>query len=132
MRAFVFTDKALERQAGRFVWLSINTEMRANAAVLAKVTVEAWPSFYVIDPASEKVVLRYVGGATVPQLQRILDDGGRVANAAGSGGAARPRRSSCVTWAAPPCRSSNASSTTGSGSRMPRAACTSPTRPTRP
>jgi tetratricopeptide (TPR) repeat protein len=83
MRAFVFTDKALERQAGRFVWLSINTEMRANAAVLAKVTVEAWPSFYVIDPASEKVVLRYVGGATVPQLQRILDDGERVANAAG-------------------------------------------------
>src|ERR1039458_3079347 len=83
MRAFVFTDKALERQAGRFVWLSINTEMRANAAVLAKVTVEAWPSFYVIDPASEKVVLRYVGGATVPQLLRILDDGERVANAAG-------------------------------------------------
>src|ERR1019366_8021471 len=83
MRAFVFTDKALERQAGRFVWLSINTEMRASAAVLAKYPVEAWPSFYVIDPASEKVVLRYVGGATVPQLQRILDDGERVANAAG-------------------------------------------------
>src|ERR1017187_992823 len=83
MRAFVFTDKALERKAGRFVWLSINTEMRASAAVLAKYPVEAWPSFYVIDPASEKVVLRYVGGATVPQLQRILDDGARVANAAG-------------------------------------------------
>jgi tetratricopeptide (TPR) repeat protein len=88
MRAFVFTDKALERQAGRFVWLSINTEMRANAAVLAKVPVQAWPSFYVIDPASEKVVLRYVGGATVPQLQRILDDGARIASAAG--GAPKP------------------------------------------
>ncbi|MGZ5429752.1 MAG: TlpA family protein disulfide reductase, partial [Thermoanaerobaculia bacterium] len=77
MRAFVFTDKALERQAGRFVWLSINTEKRENAAVLAKFPVQAWPSFYVIDPKSEKVVLRYVGGATVPQLQRILDDGER-------------------------------------------------------
>ena len=77
MRAFVFTDKALERQAGRFVWLSINTEKRENAAVLAKYPVQAWPSFYVIDPKSEKVVLRYVGGATVPQLQRILDDGER-------------------------------------------------------
>ncbi len=75
MRAFVFTDKALGRQAGRFVWLSINTEKRENAALLAKYPVQAWPSFYVIDPASEKVVLRYVGGATVPQLQRILDDG---------------------------------------------------------
>jgi tetratricopeptide (TPR) repeat protein len=88
MRAFVFTDKALERQAGRFVWLSINTELRANAAVLAKYPVQAWPSLYVIDPASEKVVLRYVGGATVPQLQRILDDGARIASAAG--GTQRP------------------------------------------
>jgi len=79
MRAFVFTDKALGRQAGRFVWLSINTEKRENAAVLAKFPVQAWPSFYVIEPTSERVVLRYVGGATVPQLQRILDDGRRAA-----------------------------------------------------
>lgn len=79
MRAFVFTDKALERQAGRFVWLSINTEKRENAGVLAKFPVQAWPSFYVIDPKSEKVVLRYVGGATVTQLQRVLDDGEKAA-----------------------------------------------------
>src|SRR5664280_2838528 len=79
MRAFVFTDRALERQAGRFVWLSINTEKRENSAVLAKFPVQAWPSLYVIDPKSEKVVLRYVGGATVTQLQRILDDGARAA-----------------------------------------------------
>jgi tetratricopeptide (TPR) repeat protein len=84
MRAFVFTDKALGRQAGRFVWLSINTEKRENAAVLAKYPVQAWPSFYVIDAATEKVALRYVGGATVPQLQRVLDDGAKAA-----GGAAR-------------------------------------------
>jgi len=79
MRAFVFTDEALGRQAGRFVWLSINTEKRENAPVLAKFPVQAWPSFYVIDPASERVTLHYVGGATVPQLQRLLDDGARVA-----------------------------------------------------
>jgi len=86
MRAFVFTDKALGRQAGRFVWLSINTEKRENAAVLAKYPVEAWPSFYVIDSASEKIALRYVGGATVPQLQRILDDGARAAGHGRDGG----------------------------------------------
>jgi tetratricopeptide (TPR) repeat protein len=85
MRAFVFTDKALGRQAGQFVWLSINTEKRENAAVLAKFPVQAWPSFFVIDPASEKVVLKYVGGATVPQLQRILDDGARAAGHARDG-----------------------------------------------
>ncbi|HUM02822.1 MAG TPA: hypothetical protein VL084_11070 [Thermoanaerobaculia bacterium] len=82
MRAFVFTDKALGRQAGRFVWLSVDTEKRENAAVLARFPVKVWPSFYVIDPATEKIVFRWVGGATAPQMQRILDDG---AKAAGGG-----------------------------------------------
>ncbi len=79
MRAFVFTDKALGRQAGRFVWLSINTEKKENAAVLGKYPVKVWPSFYVIDPAAEKIVLRWVGGATVPQMVRVLDDGEKAA-----------------------------------------------------
>ena len=79
MRAFVFTDKALGRQAGRFVWLSINTEKRENAPVLAKYPIQASPTFFVLDPVAEKVVLKYVGGATVAQLQRILDDGARAA-----------------------------------------------------
>jgi len=79
MRAFVFTDKALGRQAGRFVWLSINTEKRENAAVLAKYPIQASPTLFVIDPVAEKIVLKYVGAATVPQLQRILDDGARAA-----------------------------------------------------
>ena len=79
MRAFVFTDKALGRQAGRFVWLSIDTEKRENAAVLAKYPIQASPTFFVVDPVAEKVVLKYVGSATVTQLQRILDDGARAA-----------------------------------------------------
>ncbi|HSB63654.1 MAG TPA: tetratricopeptide repeat protein [Thermoanaerobaculia bacterium] len=79
MRAFVFTDKALGRQAGRFVWLSINTEKRENAAVLAKYPIQASPTLFVLDPMAEKVVLKYVGAATASQLQRILDDGARAA-----------------------------------------------------
>jgi tetratricopeptide (TPR) repeat protein len=79
MRAFVFTDEALGRQAGRFVWLSINTEKRENAAVLAKYPIQASPTLFVVDPVAEKVVLKYVGAATVTQLQRILDDGARAA-----------------------------------------------------
>src|SRR5512141_253668 len=79
MRAFVFTDKALARQAGRFVWLSINTEKKENAPVLAKYPVRVWPSFYVIDAASEKIVFRWVGGATAPQMVRVLDDGAKAA-----------------------------------------------------
>jgi tetratricopeptide (TPR) repeat protein len=75
MRAFVFTDKALARHAGQFVWLSIDGEKPGNASFLTKFPVEAWPSFYVLDPRTEKVALRWVGGATVGQVAKILDDG---------------------------------------------------------
>src|SRR3974377_2576917 len=81
MKAFVFTDERLGRQARRFVWLSVNTEKKDNAPVLGKYPVQAGPSYYVIDPAAEKVVLRYVGGATVPQLLRLLDDGEKATRA---------------------------------------------------
>jgi tetratricopeptide (TPR) repeat protein len=77
MRAFVFTDRALKRYAGQFVWLAINTEKRSNAATLEKYPVQVWPSFFVVDPRSEKVALRWVGGATVPQLEKILEQGAR-------------------------------------------------------
>src|SRR5262252_5370165 len=77
MRAFVFTDATLQRHAGQFVWLSINTEKASNAATLAKYPVQVWPSFYVIDPKTETIALRWAGGATAPQLEKILDDGSR-------------------------------------------------------
>jgi tetratricopeptide (TPR) repeat protein len=75
MRAFVFTDKALAPRAGEFVWLSIDTEKKSNAPFLTKYPVEAWPTYLVVDPKSETVALRWVGGATVPQLQGMLDEG---------------------------------------------------------
>jgi hypothetical protein len=74
MRAFVFTDESLKEQAGRFVWLEINTEKRENASVKQKFPVEALPTYLVVDPNDEKVVLRWVGGATVPQLHKLLDE----------------------------------------------------------
>jgi len=72
MRAFVFTDESLRRYAGQFVWLSINTEKASNAAFVQKFPVQAWPSFYVVDSKNEAVAIRWVGGATVPQLQKLL------------------------------------------------------------
>src|SRR5690348_5304461 len=77
MRAFVFTDRSLAKRAGQFVWLSINTELAANAPFLKKFPVQAWPSFYVIDSNTEKAAYRWMGGATVAQLNKVLDDGRR-------------------------------------------------------
>lgn len=79
MRAFVFTDASLARRAGQFVWLSLDTEKAGNAAIKGRLGIEALPTFFVLDPKSERAALRWVGGATVPQLQKILDDGRRAA-----------------------------------------------------
>jgi tetratricopeptide (TPR) repeat protein len=77
MRAFVFTDQALARHAGRFVWLEIDTEKKQNAAFRAQFPVPALPTFLVVDPATEKVVLRWVGGFSVAQFATLLDDAER-------------------------------------------------------
>lgn len=76
MRAFVFTDEALAEYAGRFVWLELDMEKAVNAPYRAKpLALAALPTFYVVDPADQSVVLKYVGGMTLPQLTRFLDDG---------------------------------------------------------
>lgn len=75
MRAFVFTDASLRRHAGQFVWLSVNTEKAGNAAFLEKYPVEVWPTFSILDSATGKVALKWVGGASAAQMARILEDG---------------------------------------------------------
>jgi tetratricopeptide (TPR) repeat protein len=75
MKAFVFTDQALTSRAGQFVWLAIDTEKAANAAVVEKYPVGAWPSFYVVDPRNETMLVRWTGGGTVEQMNSLLDAG---------------------------------------------------------
>jgi tetratricopeptide (TPR) repeat protein len=88
MRAFVFTDKALAKHAGQFVWLAIDTEKAQNAAFVKQYPIRAWPSYYVIDPGREAIALRWVGGATVAQLRKFFREGSRAAgHTAAAGGA---------------------------------------------
>lgn len=82
MRAAVFTDAALAKQAGRFVWLSVDTEKPGSAPFQEKFPIEAWPTLLVIDPAREAVLLRWLGSANVQDLGGLLDDGARALNPA--------------------------------------------------
>jgi tetratricopeptide (TPR) repeat protein len=84
MREFVFPDPSLTSRAGQFVWLAINTEDEKNAPFLVKFPGEAVPTFAVLDPKDESVVLRLVGSMTVPQLHAFLDNA-RIAVAGGGG-----------------------------------------------
>jgi hypothetical protein len=84
MRAYVFTDRALERYAGQFVWLSLDVEKTENAPYRKKYATDALPMFFVLDPKTEKAALRWVGGATVPQLRKILADGAAAVKGSGA------------------------------------------------
>src|SRR5262245_48354012 len=75
MRAYVFTDERLSGHAGQFVWLSINTERDGNAAAVEKYPITAWPSFFVVDAKTEKIVMRQVGSFSATEMAGILDDG---------------------------------------------------------
>jgi len=77
MRATVLQDPALVKMAGRFVWLEIDTEKEGNAGFLDKFPIEVWPTFLVIDPATERPVLKWLGTATAEDLTRLLADGER-------------------------------------------------------
>ena len=95
MRAYVFTDASLKKQAGRFIWLSIDTEKEKNAPFIAKFPIESWPTMIVIDPVREQAVLRWPGSLNAAQLVKLLDDGERAARGdaqAGLGELARADR----------------------------------------
>ncbi len=75
MRAYVLSDAALVKHAGRFAWLSIDTEKAQNEAFVEKFPVDNWPTFFVVDPSTERAVLKWLGTANVAQLEKLLDDG---------------------------------------------------------
>ena len=75
MRAFVFSDRSLARHAGQFVWLAVDIDNLANSAFLTKFPVSGTPTLMVIDPKTETAVLRYLGSASVLQLEQLFRDG---------------------------------------------------------
>jgi tetratricopeptide (TPR) repeat protein len=85
MRAFVFTDPALTSRAGRFVWLELNVEDERNAADRERLKLEVLPTFYVVNPADEAVVMRREDGLTVTEMTAFLDEA-RVAAAGAPAG----------------------------------------------
>ena len=74
MRATVLTDATLKKQAGRFVWLSIDTEELKNAAFLDRYPFEAVPTFEVIDAKTEKVAYLWIGAIDGAELLRRFDE----------------------------------------------------------
>lgn len=88
MNQFVFTDPALGALRDKYVWLKLDTELAQNAGFVEKFPLDAYPTLFVIDPADERVALRWLGSANVEQIGRLLEDGEAVIAAKRSGGEA--------------------------------------------
>jgi thioredoxin-like negative regulator of GroEL len=86
MRSYVFPDPALRGFGARFVWLAIDTEREENAALVSRLGVRALPTFYVLEPASERAVVAWPGSLTAPELSELLEDAEVAAKHGDAGG----------------------------------------------
>jgi thioredoxin-like negative regulator of GroEL len=90
MQNVVLTAANLPAMADRFVWLAIDTEREENAALLERLPVSVWPTFYVVDagPADAARVDirgRWLGAASAEQFSRFLDESDRLPRASKAG-----------------------------------------------
>jgi thiol-disulfide isomerase/thioredoxin len=85
MKNFVLTRENLGELAAEFVYLSINTERAENTALLEKLPVEAWPTFYVAEPRDLAMRGRWVGAAAPQQFGDFMRDGKRAFELARAG-----------------------------------------------
>src|SRR5262245_641722 len=91
MRATVLRDPALAKHAGRFVWLSIDTEDPRNAAFVERYPAQALPTFEVLDPGTKRVAYRWIGGVDAKELQHRFDEGERAFHDSGASDPAGPQ-----------------------------------------
>jgi thioredoxin-like negative regulator of GroEL len=94
MKEYVLTDPALIAKANHFVWLSIDSERQANDPFLARFSSTSIPTLWVIDAATERPTLKWIGTATASELAALLDDAAasaRTGDTAGEASAAFAR-----------------------------------------
>ncbi len=72
LRAHVLTDPVLSPLAGDFVWLSVDTEKDVNAEWVARHPHSALPTLWVIDPATDRPILKWAGTVTASELRELL------------------------------------------------------------
>ncbi len=88
LRSFVFPQPAMQAKRDRFVWLAVDTEKSDNAAFVSKFAISVLPTLWVIDPDTEKPLLKWPGTLTADELAALLDE---VADAYAAGGEALAR-----------------------------------------
>lgn len=90
LRTFVLTDAKLAPMADAFVWLSIDTEKDQNAEWVQKHPHAALPTLWVVDPATDRPILKWAGTVTADELTALLGVAVADASAEKTAGATAP------------------------------------------
>jgi tetratricopeptide (TPR) repeat protein len=88
LKQYVFPAPEMQTLAGKFVWLSVDSEKAENGDFLERFPSTSIPTLWVIDPATEQASLKWVGAATAPELMTLLDEAASARKGTTSGEAA--------------------------------------------
>jgi thiol-disulfide isomerase/thioredoxin len=75
MQNYVLNDPSLAPLAERVVLVELDTDKPENAAFLEKYSVNVWPTFFVIDPASGDATGLWPGSASATEFRGFVQDG---------------------------------------------------------
>ncbi len=74
MQAYVLNDPSLRALADRVVFAAIDTDRPSSAAFLEHHAIKAWPTFFVIDPAKDRVVGYWSGSGSVGEIRGLIEE----------------------------------------------------------
>jgi tetratricopeptide (TPR) repeat protein len=74
MQNYVLNDPSLRPLADRVVFASIDGDRPESAAFLERHTVRVWPTFFVLDPARDRVVGYWAGSGSVPEIRGLIEE----------------------------------------------------------
>lgn len=75
MQHYVLNDPALAPLGERVVLVELDTDKEENAGFLEKYSVNVWPTFFVIDPATGNATGLWPGSASVGEFRQFVEDG---------------------------------------------------------
>jgi thiol-disulfide isomerase/thioredoxin len=73
MQRDVLSQPALARFEDRVVFVAVDTDREENAAFLAAYPVKLWPTFFVLDAASEAPLAVHPGSMSLAEMVRFLE-----------------------------------------------------------
>lgn len=73
MKHFVFTDSSLTPLTKRAVFVALDTDRPENGRFVEQFPIEVWPTFFVIDGRSERVVGLWPGAASAAEFRNFVE-----------------------------------------------------------